>query len=301
MIYKRQSYGKAIYWMKKHPLTIKRYLRGFYTRYDWSVIGKFFWKNPIQARVILEDFQKANDKKIEIVFQLFHSEEGILLYIIGAKGAGKTCTAFYFAEYEHKLNPRTRIVYIGRKFDKGVLPSWCGWAEKIQDVANGTFGIIDEIGIQASARDFQQQTNKQLTAIMILARQKKIPLVVLTQDSRLGEVNVWRLKDIIIWKRSNTYEIQERDTGSSASKFWNKVRNMMAPRNKPECLFEFPARRRFIHFKHILPECWSSELSEIYKHAQFSDPREPTKEAEIEIKKKTFSKKIKYPDKIVIG
>jgi hypothetical protein len=188
--------------------------------------------------------------------------------------SGKTCSGFYFAEYEYNNYPHP-IYYIGRKFDRDILPGWCRWAEKLQDVPNGSFGILDELGIQASARDFSSQNNKDMSQVLQLARQKKIRLIVLTQDARLGEVNVWRLKDIVIWKKSNTYQLQDRDGRNSPSnKFWNKVRNMMAPRSKEQCLFEYPSERRFIHFTHEVPECWNDRLSEIYKDASFKDIRE---------------------------
>jgi len=299
---KRKSFGTAKHWIKGHKLTLERYLNKFYPIYDWPIIRHFFWENPIQGRVILDDFQKSNESKIRLIFELFHSEQGILMYVIGAKGSGKTATGFFFAEREHNEFPFKKIFYIGKKFDKDALPSWCSWKEKLQDVPNKSFGIIDEIGIQASARDYQSRNNKDLSQVLFLARQKKIPLIVLTQDSRLGEVNIWRIKDIILWKKSNTYELQSRDSRSQSERFWQKVRHMMAPRKKSECLFEYPAKKRFIHLHHSLPECWNDNLSEIYRDAQFHDSRHVESERlNIDKKRKTISKKIVYPNKIVIG
>ena len=299
MAYKRAGMGDAIKFLERHPLTIKRYLRTFYNRVNWGYIESFFWKNPVQSTIILKDFKKTNDQKVREVFKLFHSAEGTLMYIIGAKGSGKTCTAFFFAEYEHKLYPHRQIFYIGRKFNQEALPSWCGWKEKLQDVPNHAFGIIDELGIQASARDFQKRENKEISQILQLARQKKIPLIVLTQDSRLGEVNVWRLKDILIWKISNTYGFQQRDRGSKEQGFWDKVKYLMKARSKPECLFEYPSKLSFIHFEHLPPKCWSDELSEIYSDAQFMDTYEQ-KNREVN-KDGYIVKKLQRSNRIIIG
>lgn len=302
---KRQSFGTALFYLRKREMSLKRYIRTYYPKYDWGVIRYFFYDNPIQARVIIEDFRRSNYEKIEIVFRLFNATQGTLMYVIGAKGSGKTCTGFYFAEEQHLKYPWEKIYYIGRKFNKEVLPDWCHWKEKLQDVPNNSFGILDELGIQASARAFATKDNKELSQVLQLARQKKIRLVVLTQDARLGEVNVWRLRDIVVWKKSNTYDLQDRESRASASnKFWNKVRNMMAPRKKNQCLFEYPAERRFIHFTHEPPECWCDDLSEIYRDATFKDSREDIGKDYRKIpsqKKSKISQKIKIPKKILIG
>ncbi len=265
---KRLGIGDAMDYLKKHRFTFERYLRRHYTPYNIPLIRHFFMENPLQAKIILEDFKKDNNKKIEEAFRIFHSAQGMLIYVIGAKGAGKTATAFFFAEMEHRKYPYRKIYYIGKKFNQNVLPEWCNWAEKVQDVPNGAFGIIDEIGIQASARTFQSRENKDLSQILTLARQKKLPLFVLSQDARLGEVNVWRLRDIVIWKISNTYELQGRDSKTSgANSFWDKVKMFMKARGKAECLFEYQAKKIFLYFEHPLPDCWTDKLSEIYADA----------------------------------
>ena len=273
VINKRQGIGDAIKYLNRNFLTLKRYLRTYYNRANWDIIESFFWKNPVQASIILDDFKMNNDSKIRMVFEILHSAFGLIVYIIGAKGGGKTCTAFFLAENENLFYPNRNIYYVGRFFDKGALPSWCKWLEKLQEVPNGSLAIIDELGLQASARNFAKKENKDFSGVLQLARQKKIGLIVLSQDAKLGEVNVWRMRDIVIWKISNTYEMGGRgDRSSSESNFWDKVKYLMKARGKNECLFEYPAKRTFIHFTHELPKCWNDNLSEIYRDMSFIEP-----------------------------
>ena len=49
---------------------------------------------------------------------------------------------------------------------------------------------------------------------------------------------------------------------------------MMSPRAKNVCLFEYPTYRRFIHFNHNLPDCWSDELSKSWKDVQLNKKKE---------------------------
>lgn len=265
----RYTISDATYFLQRNPCLMRSYLGEFYTPEGQKQMGVFFMKNPLQASIILRDYDKTNNEKIEEFFHLLHSAEGMLVYIVGAKGSGKTCTSFFIAEREHLENPNRNIFYIGRQFNKGALPEWCGWREKVQDVPNGSFGIIDELGIQASARNFAKKDNKDLSMVLVLARQKKIPLIILTQDTRLGDVNVWRLRDILLWKVSNTYGFGIRGDNRKERGFWDKVKYLMKAREKEQCLVEYEAKRRFIHFEHELPDCWNDDLSEIYADLSF--------------------------------
>ena len=60
----------------------------------------------------------------------------------------------------------------------------------------------------------------------------------------------------------------------------------MAPRTKPECLFEYPSYKRFIHFRHGLPECWSENLSKSWKDAKVGAKKEERKLKELKERKK---------------
>lgn len=278
MIHKKQSYGKAIYWLNGHQLTFKRYLREFYTRYDWDFIGGFFWENPIQARVILEDFKKPNWQKLSIVINIFIRGDSKIVFIVGARGSGKTATAFMFAEevYNRTLRP---IFYVSSYVDNKALPDWMIIVSSVSSVPKGSFAIIDESAIQFSARESFKEANILLGKELAIARHRNIFLIFITQHIAMSDINLDRLKDLVIWKRSNDYSFGVRGSKKTREgKFWDKVRNMMAPRSVDDCLFEYPSYRRFIYFKHELPECWSDELSRTWMDAQLNKKKEEIEE-----------------------
>lgn len=288
MVIKRSSYGSALHYLDGRPATITRYLQRFYPPYDWHVIKKFFFDNPIQAKVILKDFSKSNDQKLRLVAQIFIMGKSKIVYIVGARDSGKTATAFMFAESVHYEIGRP-IYYIAPPVKKEILPKWCRVVATIQEAPNGCFAIIDEASIQYHSREFYTKESIDMSKILAIARHKDIFLIFITQDTALADVNIRRLRDIVIWKRSNDYSLTER--GSRYAKeqtFWKKVRSMMSPRDKPECLFEFPAQRRFIHFAHPLPECWTEELSKSWSDYQKTIKEEST------IKSKELKPEVMY-------
>lgn len=289
---KRQSFGTAIHYLNGHSLTMKRYLQTFYPPYDWPVITQFFYDNSIQAKVILNDFMKTNDEKFEEVIKIFVTGKSKIVYIVGARGKGKTATAFMTAEETHKQTGRP-VYYVAPSVSNSkALPYWCKISESIQKVPRGAFAIVDESAIQFNAREYMDRDNIDMTKLLVIARHKDIFLIFLTQDTELADTNIRRLRDIILWKPSNNYSLSERGNRQSREmRFWQKVRNMMAPRDKDQCLFEYPAEKRFIHFEHGLPECWSESLSKMWQTKTFGDD---------EIKKEVKPEKLKK-NVLVIG
>ena len=285
MVVKRSSFGSALHYLNGRPATTKRYLQKFYPPHDWSLferrfrgrlVGGFFYDNPIQSKVIIKDFLKSNDAKLEIVTRIFITGKSKIVFIVGARGGGKTATAFMFAEQVH--NETSRIIYyVASNVEKSVrqyFPSWMHIVSKIQDVPKDCFAIIDESAIQFSSRDSMQEDSKLLGKELAIARHRGIFLIFITQHIAMTDINLDRLKDLILWKQSNDYSFGTRDKTTKAGKFWEKVRNMMAPRDQPEVLFEYPAMRRFIHFSHGLPECWSEELSRSWKDSNLAKKKE---------------------------
>lgn len=273
MVIQRSSFGSAKHYLDGHSMTLKRYLQTFYPPYDWNIIKSFFIDNPIQAKHILNDFSKTNDTKLIEVSNIFINGKSKIVFIIGARGSGKTATAFMLGETVHKEIGRA-IFYVSRDVDEKYLPKWIKKCNTIQDVPKGSFAIIDESAIQFNARRSMEKDNKQLGEELAIARHRDLFLIFITQHAAMTDANVDRLKDLVIWKRSNDYTFGVRGTRTREGKFWSKVRNMMSPRDADECLFEYPAMRRFIHFKHELPECWTDELSKTWKDAQLTKKKE---------------------------
>ncbi len=278
---KRQSFGTAIHFLKGHKMVMGRYLNEFYPVYDWNIIKSFFWENPIQSKVILKDFSLSNDAKLEKVCEIFTDGKSKIIYIIGGRGSGKTATAFMIAETIHKRTGQ-HTYYVAENVNEKALPDWCHLVPSISKVPNGKLAIIDESGIQFNAREYKGQANIEMSKELMIARHKDLSLIFLTQHASLSDTNIQRLRDLVIWKMSNDYTPAEKGTTRSKEhNFWKKVRQMMSPRHKSACLFEFPMMRRFIYFEHNLPECWSEELSKTWKNRNKEEVKvsKATKEA----------------------
>lgn len=277
MLGRRNSFGSALHYLDGHKLTMTRYLQKFYTPYDWGIIRTFFFQNPIQARVILTDFSKSNEAKMEVVMDLFLKNKSQIIYIVGGRGSGKTCTAFMLAEIYHRRTSRS-VYYVGEGVNTDVLPKWCLYKKTIQDVPNSCLAIIDESGIQFNAREYQDRKNIDLGKLLMIARHRDLSCIFLTQHQSLSDTNLQRLRDLVIWKMSNDYTPAEKGTARSKEhQFWKKVRKMMSPRTKRECLFEYPMLRRFIHFSHNPPDCWSDDLSKTWRNKRFEKKEEVNK------------------------
>tara|TARA_Y100000034_G_scaffold135479_1_gene207563 strand:- start:1919 stop:2785 length:867 start_codon:yes stop_codon:yes gene_type:complete len=273
MVTKRASYGSALFYLNGRQATLMRYLQKFYPPYDWGIIKHFFMDNPVQAKVILSDFSKSNDAKLFEVAKMFIEGKSKIVFVVGARGSGKTATTFMFAEVVNREVNRP-IFYVSEDVNSKLLPKWMKCVKEVSDIPKGSFAIIDESAIQYSSRDALKDKNKLLGKELSIARHREIFLIFITQHIAMSDINLDRLKDLVIWKKSNDYTFGTRDKKSQEGKFWNKVRTMMSPRSKSECLFEYPAYKRFIHFSHLLPECWSDELSKTWKDVQLNKKKE---------------------------
>ena len=222
--------------------------------------------------IVVSDFEKSNEAKLKEVVSLFLYGKSKIVYIVGARNSGKTATAFMFAETTHKETGRL-IYYVAPTVGKEALPEWCKSIDSIKNVPNGSLAMIDEAALQYNAREFYDRENIDMTKLLAIARHKDLFLIFITQDTALADTNIKRLRDVILWKRANNYTMSEKgDRFSREQKFWQKVRNMMAPRTQDECLFEYPAQKRFINFKHGLPDCWTDDLSKIWGDRTFEKP-----------------------------
>lgn len=281
--HKKQSYGSAMYYLNGRTLTMRRYLNKFYPIYDWEVITHFFLENPIQTKMILDDFTKGNDAKQDIVLNIIMSGKSKIIYICGGRGQGKSVLAYWIAEQIHNRAKWIPIYCVGVDINK-VFPNWIRYADNITDVPNGSFIILDEASIRYNAREYQKDANIVLGKMLAIARHKDLSVVFITQHVALMDINITRLRDMIIWKKSNSYSYSEKGSKNTREdRFFSKVRMNMSPRNKNETLFEYPAEKRFIHFLHDVPTFWTEEMSTSFKDYKFE-------QKEVQVKNKSNNK-----------
>jgi len=277
MEYKKGMRGTSLYYLEMHPEVIDRFKREMidvdsYNDFDYLV----YEEHPTEFKIILQDYDMRMFKKLELVISYFTQGKSKILYVVGARDSGKSCFSFWLAEEIHRLRPKMKISYVGVKVKRSILPEWCDNYENINEVPNGSFIILDELAIQYNAREYQQESNIQLSQLLAIARHKDLSVIAITQDPNMGEINVWRLKDMIVYKRSNTYELPDRDNRrtSKIMQFWMYIKRWMKPTRQEQALFEYQALNKVMLFKYSLPNCWTENLSKAFKFVNVFNSKE---------------------------
>lgn len=265
----KKGVGYALDWLEDNQYLIDKFADELYisSRDEWY-FHHFTQKNPIQVMKLLEDYKMRNEEKVKQILKEIREEKSKIIFIIGGRGSGKTALAFYLAE---QLRYEVPVFSCG--LSTKALPKWCKYVEESKDASAGGLILFDETAITFSARDFQKEANKFIGKQIATARHNNQTMLFLCQSARMVDVNIRRLKDIILWKRQSTYTTLSGSTYSKSEKFWEKLRNMMVPVTKKQVLFEYPMKRRFIKFEHDLPECWSEELSKGWKDWAKKQPK----------------------------
>lgn len=268
--YKKLMRGSNLYYLENHQEDIERFMFNMIDMDSWNDFKYLVWeKRPNEFSVILKDFRMRNTKKVEEIIRHFKYGKSKIMYVCGARDSGKTCFSFWLAEEIHLQEPRMRIAYVGVKLEESVRPKWCDNFEDINDVPYGYLVILDELAVKYNAREHATTENISLGQLLAIARHKDLSVIAITQDPNMGEINVWRLKDMIVYKRSNTYELPDRDTkGSRTSKimeFWRYIKRWLKPTRQEQALFEYQANNRVMLLIYPIPECWNEKLSKAFR------------------------------------
>lgn len=269
----RSSHEKYVF--SDHDVDLDRFMREFVDEYSYGDFIQVVYEHIGEFMLILKDYTLSMQKKIDYVIKAFMSGYFLML-VSGARGSGKTCFGFWLLEEVHERNPNKRIAYVGVKVKKGLLPSWIQnyTIEEYetlmkQNRLNGYLVLIDEAAIFFNARRYQKEANIQFGQTIAISRHKHISLLVLAQDHNMTDTNIWRLRDMVVYKKSNTYELSDRDSKgvsrqAKIQKFWKYIKQWLHPRDKDESLFEYQSEKRLMLFKTTIPRCWTNDLSESF-------------------------------------
>ncbi len=272
--------GSNLAWLDMHEEIVDRFKHDMIDFDSWEDFDFLVYEeHPSEFSIILKDFAMRLKRKIEILLGYFVRGKSKIIYVVGARDSGKTCFSFWLAEEIHKQVEKMRISYVGVKIDKSVLPSWCNNYTDINKVPNGSLVLLDELAVQYNAREHSEQENIDLGKLLAIARHKDLNVIAITQDPNMGEINVWRLKDMVVYKRSNTYELPDRDSakGGKSSKlmqFWRYIKSWLKPTRQEQALFEYQSLSKVMLFKYDLPKCWSEGLSKAFKFVEFNVEKE---------------------------
>lgn len=128
-----------------------------------------------------------------------------VILILGAKGIGKSCLAFWLLEIMRYRGP----CYVYRLPEKGkrLIPPWLGILQELADAPADSIILIDEAYLSFFSRDSQSGANKEITRIVNLARQKNICLIFVAHESRHLEKNILSGIDTLIFKKPAPLQI----------------------------------------------------------------------------------------------
>ncbi|HLC69334.1 MAG TPA: hypothetical protein VJH24_05845 [Candidatus Bilamarchaeaceae archaeon] len=130
---------------------------------------------------------------------LFRSKSTIGI-ILGSRGSGKSALGMRILE---NLAAQTKKPVCAMGFQEESLPSWIRTVEKIQDIRNGSFVLIDEGGVLFSSRGSMSSANKILSELLLIARHKDLSVLFISQNSANLEVNAIRQADYLLLRKSS--------------------------------------------------------------------------------------------------
>lgn len=123
-----------------------------------------------------------------------------IVLVAGKRGSGKSVLGFRLMENIHAKAKRPAYV-LGVK--QSVLPSWIDSVENLEEVGNGGVVLVDEGAISFGSRNSMSKQNKELGALLAVARHKDLTLILITQNTGMIDKNVLNLCDTVLIKEGS--------------------------------------------------------------------------------------------------
>ena len=135
---------------------------------------------------------------------LVHENESTVGIIFGARGTGKSAMAMRIME---DVRAKTGRKCMAMGFNGAALPNWIKTVDKMEDLENDSFIVIDEGGVLFSARDSMSDANKMVSSLLLIARHKNMSILFITQNSANMEINTIRQADYLLLKPSSLLQM----------------------------------------------------------------------------------------------
>jgi hypothetical protein len=137
-----------------------------------------------------------------------YSSKSTVGIILGARGSGKSALGVKILE--NWAAKGRKVCAMG--FSEAGLPAWIRDVREPEDAPNGAVLLVDEGGIEFSARKAMSNANVLLSSLLFIARHKDLSLVFITQNSANLEINSIRQADYLLLKRPSLLQKDfERD------------------------------------------------------------------------------------------
>lgn len=127
------------------------------------------------------------------------TSDSLIGIILGARGSGKTAVAL--SMLENLKGGKKKFFAMG--FSKAELPKWIKVVDKVEELDNDSYVVIDEGGILFSSRDSMSSSNKMLSDLLLVARHKNLSILFISQNSSNLEINTLRQADFLVLKKSS--------------------------------------------------------------------------------------------------
>lgn len=178
--------------------------------------------------------------------------------ILGARGTGKSALGLRILEnVSSKTNKR--VYAMGFKN----LPSWIKVVDKVDDVKENSFVLIDESGITFSSRNFMSELNKFLGSLLLIARHKDLSIIFITQNSSNIDINIIRQLDYLLMKPSSL--LQKEFERKKIAEIYKQEANGFK-KHKAVRGLTFVYSDSYLGFvSNDLPSFWSEKVSKSFR------------------------------------
>ena len=218
-------------WRDHNQIAIDCWTRGHCDPRDWRAQIDWMNENPHVAYHLVNFSDMPNPNKIaKIVNTLREMSFGVIV-IMGYQRGGKTMTFAWICWIVHSLKPNKRIYYVGDKSKFPNIPPWFEIVDDINKVPMGSILGIDEAAIRFPARGYHRKPHEYVTDLCVLAGQKKLTILFLTQNPDIIEINVLRLCTAVIFK-----PISRLIPSSKIEGFIKKISSFL-PRDRKQTLW----------------------------------------------------------------
>lgn len=257
--------GKVLWFILKTPYYLGKglYKAGKYT--SVKVKEKKEKKQIKEKREkmipIYEEFKiiKEDSGTYEGWEKTIHNSDSKIGIILGARGSGKSAFGIKFLE-NFRAKKNKKIYAMG--FKESEMPDWIDVVEKVEDLGNNAFVLIDEGGILFSSRNAMSNANKLLSELILIARHKNLSILFITQNSSNLDVNILRQADFLVLKPSSL--LQKDFERKIVQKLYEKAEQDFKKFKEDKGLTHIYSSNFIGFISNPLPSFWGTNISKSF-------------------------------------
>jgi len=192
-----------------------------------------------------------------------------VIMITGRRGSGKSATGYYILEYFHEQGLPCSVRGIPEQLNK-LLPDWITVQHpRSPEIPDDSAIFIDEAALYLYAREFQNDLNKAMDALLTVSRHKNLVLVFATHFTRKIDINVITDCDILLMKEPGLMHVrfERRELRKLTKQVYSRFQELPQPRQK----YTYVISDNYEGFAESpLPSFWNKDLSVPFKGCDLS-------------------------------